>query len=232
MKQKNHPSVDKCKSSRVKTDRAQKSFLGRVGIAKCKGFSLAETLIAIFIFSLAVTMLSGSFSSFLKNYSDAKQLQKNMESAQYGMNLFAKTMRTSKIVSYWLDGNGSAFCSPSQKDQSLCTGNVYGFDTIRAWDYSQNKCYRFQIDSANHVFLASSVGLTDESDCTSGTGGLGFVANNEFSTGIMFGKFEIDPKIFDEGHAGKVSIYLKLGRNGQPQNDVSMQTSVSLRNFQ
>lgn len=66
-------------------------------IAVKSGFSLIEMLISIFVFSFAMTMVIGSFSGFLKTYANAKKAQRSSESAQYAINLMAKTIRSSTI---------------------------------------------------------------------------------------------------------------------------------------
>ncbi len=69
------------------------------------GFSLIETLIALAVFSIAAVMLSGTFASFLKRYTITKNEQVGAESAQYAMNLMAKTIRSSVIKTAFVSGN-------------------------------------------------------------------------------------------------------------------------------
>lgn len=62
------------------------------------GFTLVETLIAVLIFSIVMVLLSGTFASFIKSYAQNRKIQKDTESAQYAMNLMAKTLRTSSLL--------------------------------------------------------------------------------------------------------------------------------------
>ena len=118
---------------------------------KSKGFSLIEVLVAMFIFILAITMLIGGFSSFFKNYIVAKKIQKDVENAQYAMNLMAKTLRTSSVVS-----NSSAF-SPA----------------LIIYDYSQNLCIEYSYSDNAIKYRTSATppaNLSDPSSCSfSGT---------------------------------------------------------------
>lgn len=69
-----------------------------------RGFTLVEVLVAMFVFVLMATMLAASFGSFLKTYFNAKKLQKSTETAQYVMNLIAKTARTSMDINATVPG--------------------------------------------------------------------------------------------------------------------------------
>lgn len=106
-----------------------------------KGFTLVETLVAVFVFSLAITMLAGTFSSFLKNYAEAKKAKKNVENAQYAMNLMAKTIRTS-----FIDSVSAGFLNLDSASGTYKPLDVY--------DYSQGKCIRYRI--SNHILQSAT----------------------------------------------------------------------------
>lgn len=106
-----------------------------------RGFSLVESLIAVFIFSFVAIMLTGSFSGFLKRYAAAKKSQRSSESAQYVMNLMVKTIRNSTLPSA-----PATFTNLSQ---------------IRIFDNSRGLCvyYRYQgAGIAGKLQTASSPG--------------------------------------------------------------------------
>ena len=87
-----------------------------------KGFTLVETLIAVFLFSLVSVMVSGIFGNFLKNYAESKKMQQNIEATQFAMNLMAKTIRTSDVRK--IDENN-----------------------LGCFDYAQLKCIKYSLVS-------------------------------------------------------------------------------------
>jgi prepilin-type N-terminal cleavage/methylation domain-containing protein len=94
-----------------------KFFKKQIKIRK-KGLSLLEVMVSIFIFTLAMTMVSGIFVSFFNAFRFARAEQRAFEDASYSLNLMTKIIRTSKIES----------STPS---------------SIKLWDYSQPACYYF-----------------------------------------------------------------------------------------
>ncbi len=83
-----------------------------------KGFTLVETLIAIFVFSLVTVMISGVFASFLKNYAESRKTLHDVEDGQFAMNLIAKTLRTSDV-------------------------KVESASVLKVYDFSQAKCLKY-----------------------------------------------------------------------------------------
>ncbi|PJA87728.1 MAG: hypothetical protein CO140_02745, partial [Candidatus Moranbacteria bacterium CG_4_9_14_3_um_filter_40_7] len=63
--------------------------------ALAKGFTLIEMMIAIFIFSLMMIAVTEIFSSSFGGYGNARNIQKDLEDAQFVMGQIAKTLRTS-----------------------------------------------------------------------------------------------------------------------------------------
>ncbi|EKE19312.1 MAG: hypothetical protein ACD_9C00051G0002 [uncultured bacterium] len=110
------------------------------------GFSLVEALVAVFIFALTITMLTSSFSNFLKTFANAKKIQKSTESAQYAMNLMAKTIRSSMIDPIFVSG-----------------GNQ-----IKLFDYSSSKCVIYKYETGTlKIATAGDNGasIVDISNC-------------------------------------------------------------------
>ncbi|GEM_PF-1560485 len=95
---------------------------------KQKGFTLVEMLISVFLFSLVVIMLMGSFSSFFSSYINSKRNQNDIENAQYVMGTMVKTIRTSRII-----GD---------------IGDITGFP-LNIYDFSQLKCIQYDYDSVS-----------------------------------------------------------------------------------
>ena len=170
-----------------------------------KGFTLLEALIAVLIFSLAMVMISGVFANLLKNYTKAKKTQKNIENAQYAMNLMAKTIRTSEI-------------------KSVASGSMTDFYVL---DYSQNKCIQYKYDSLNKKI---QVGTTTDpspadltSDCNWGT----IASFSDLATNIIDAKIDATPTTGST--LGKVSISLEVQDDSQQTSKIPIQMSVSLR---
>lgn len=102
-----------------------------------KGFSLMELVVSIFMFTIIVTSAAATFSGSFISFRKARVTQRNLEDAQYAMNLMAKTLRTSSII----------FHNPT---------------TLRIFDYSQGRCilYRFE---AHEIRMGSE--NVDIADC-------------------------------------------------------------------
>lgn len=112
-----------------------------------RGFSLIETLIAIFVFSLAMAMVVGAFSSFYKTYVNSKKIQRDVESAQYAMNLMAKTLRTSSVVAV----NASPMTAAT---------------TFDFYDYSQSSCIRYTYDPVGKILRSGTqTGVASPAAC-------------------------------------------------------------------
>ena len=170
---------------------------------KRKGFSLIEILVSIFIFVLAIAMLTGSFSSFLKNYSNAKKIQKDVENAQYAMNLMAKTIRTSEV-------------DPVSASAS----------SLKTYDYSQGKCIEYQIGGNKIQASEATTSATKLSDCD----WTGAITNNLTSdNSIISSDSSISATKTDSSGSplGKVTIVLYV--QSGTSTAIPIQTSVSLR---
>jgi prepilin-type N-terminal cleavage/methylation domain-containing protein len=106
-----------------------------------KGFTLIEVLIAMAIFSMMMVATATFFGSSISGYKNAKAIQKDVENAQFAMNLMAKTLRTSSILSC-----GGGACST--------TGGPY--TSVQVYDYSQAKCIEYTYDSVNKKITTRS----------------------------------------------------------------------------
>ena len=161
-----------------------------------KGFTLLETLIAVFIFALAMVMISGAFANLLKNYAQAKKTQKNIENAEYAINLMAKTLRTSRLV---------------------VTNNFF---PLRVFDYSQtsNNCIEYNyIDTDITVSSLTTIdtGCTELALLT----GSSILANNITSSpsvtaiktaGSAFGKITISMEVQDGASTIPIQMSVSL----------------------
>lgn len=172
-----------------------------------KGFSLLETLIAILVFSLAMVMLVGVFSNFLKNYAKVKKTQKNIENAQYTMNLMAKTIRTSEIASS---------IGPDVWDAAT---------NLDLFNYSQGKCIRYSYNGSA-IQVQTNTGGTPATLADCDFNSLTSPAN--LVTNITGASISATPTI--NGGAspvyGRVTISLKVQDGAS---EIPIQMTVSLR---
>ncbi|NTW27211.1 MAG: prepilin-type N-terminal cleavage/methylation domain-containing protein [Candidatus Moranbacteria bacterium] len=125
----------------------KKSTIKNVLSSTKKGFSLVESLLAVFIFSMVAVMTASTFSGLLKNYIVAKKIQRNSESAQFVMNLMAKTIRSSVL--------------PASPVSYLNVNNIAMFDNSSA----QCVIYKFDAGVLKMVSAGAADGATDISKC-------------------------------------------------------------------
>jgi prepilin-type N-terminal cleavage/methylation domain-containing protein len=181
-----------------------------------KGFSLVETLVAVAIFSLAAVMFAGSFASFLKNSIAAKEAQRNAESAQYVINLMAKTIRTSAVAA-----------------PTPTAGSTTVFTKLRVLDFSQTdptkNCieYDYVVGSGATIAYASSpTNSLDECKNATMTTPAGLTeAGNISGGGLYFSYTASNPPA---APYGMITIVDSIANN-DPNNPNRVQTTTSLR---
>lgn len=167
-----------------------------------RGFSLVEVMVSVFIFSMIVSMISGTFSAFLKNYSEAKRNASNIENAQFAMNLMAKTVRTSNVKDFVSD----------QKYLEL-------------YDYAQGKCIKYAYLSGDKKIQVSESVKPDPASCDFSN-----MSNSQDVTGdfIENVNFYVTPS--GASTYGKVTMAISLKETSQRTSSLRIQTTVSLRN--
>lgn len=169
-----------------------------------RGFTLIEVVVAMFIFVIIMTTVSGIFGRAFQGYRGAKAIQRDLEAAQYAINLMAKSLRTSSIIS-----------------NSPTSVNIY--------DHSQDKCivYRFDSDNKLKISSANPSFPGDKDTCTfSGT-------LSDMTTGYVAGNFLVVPSLAGIVGKVTVSIKVcpPTGCTGSPRDEAKIQTSVSLRDY-
>ena len=167
-----------------------------------KGFTLIETLIAVLIFSLLMVIIAGVFANLLKNYAQAKKTQRNVENAQYAMNLMAKTIRTSDIPT--------------------ASGTI---TTFGVFDYSQGKCIQYKYIASNkkiQVATTSDV-ATNLSGCVSFVS-IPAAAYSDLAINIIDAKIDATPTTGTTLGKATISLQVQDGTSTIP-----IQMSVSLR---
>lgn len=177
-----------------------------------KGFTLIEVLVSLFVFVIIMTAVTNTFTSGFSSYKNTKIAQKNVEDAQFALNLMAKELRTSTVVS-----SGSTVPQP----------------VITFYDYSQSLCVRYRIDASHNLQRGKiSVAASDiSSDCTTAIPDSSFGMQNMNAGNINYGRFRITPSVTGATpRFGKVTVTLDINQNGTTQH-AYIQTTVSLRDY-
>jgi len=172
-----------------------------------QGFTLIEVVVAMFIFVLMMSASSVVFARAFKTYGDARNMQENMENAQYAMNIMAKTFRTSSVA----DSSGTS--------------------NITVFDYSQNstgdgKCIMYE-------FIGGSLQRAENSettlnDCVNNPPSSG--SGDAVTSGVVSGNFNSSKSDDTVGSevVGKITISMTITKGS---NTVNMQTTTSLRDY-
>ncbi len=184
------------------------------------GFSLMEMIVAIFVFSIVMTTVMAVFVNVSTSRKKIKAIQKDVEDARFGMELMAKSLRMSSVVK-------------CDEGASVCDG-LSTTHELRVFDYSQDKCVRYRLDTINHNHLQSSaISATGLADCDSKVDG-DFTFSN--MTGGNVGSLNFAAINSDTTKFGKVTIAMKVCYKGQCTGNsgdtANIQTTVSLRDYQ
>jgi prepilin-type N-terminal cleavage/methylation domain-containing protein len=168
-----------------------------------RGFTLLEVLVSLFIFSVVMMATAQIFGTAYSGHRMTRLVQHDIENAQFAMNVLAKTLRTSTVVS----GSGS---TPS----------------VKFFDYSQGtegRCFLYRIEG--DALQVASGASTSVADCST-------MLLNTFTTvttGTVSGSFVVIPSA-PATRVGKVTISLVIGEMTSVHS-ARLQTSVSLRDF-
>lgn len=172
-----------------------------------QGFTLLELLVSVFIFSLVMITVVALFTRFVTFQKRSQSIQQNMEDARYVMELMAKTLRTSSVVSSTAS-------------------------SINLYDYSQDKCiiYRFNAGAKEIEGGSRSPGTTGDKDsCNFGLIAPTSMVNNSINSMALSVTQSVP------GVVGKVTISTVIcsssGCSGAENDRASLQTTVSLRDY-
>lgn len=174
-----------------------------------KAFTLVEMLVALFIFSMIMVLISQNFIYFFQNYNKSKLVQRDLEEAQYAMAIMAKTIRTSAI------GNEPVVD-----------------DFITVFDYSQNKCFRYKFPADGSLQVLTKSGVVDGSPCF-------MKNDNVFDPPVQMlhsdvkvnGQFIFMKETTPANGVGSVTIRMTVGDQSNVEDLVPIQTTVSLRDY-
>lgn len=189
-----------------------------------KGISLAEVIIAIFIFSLMMTTFSMIFYHIFLSYKNAQAIQRNLEDAQYAVGLIAKSMRASKIVA----------CDDSS-ELSDCIDSLS--KSVVVYDYSQlsNRCIKYQFDDTEGSIMVKADASADSDEVLCDSSTLTGDANmQKITSGNVTGNFFIVPSVGGSS-VGRATISMEVCASSDCSvsgtDKVRIQTSVSLRDY-
>lgn len=182
-----------------------------------KGFSLIEVVVSMSIFVLVMISFSLIFSGILRAYYKGRNINENVENAQFAMSLIGKTARTSTLKS----------ATPS---------------VLVIYDYSQGTtntglCIRYSfIGTAPNRSLnrTQAIGANEASCDTSSFAGVGV----PMTSGDVAGSFSAVPSVGnattgESTTVGKVTIRLTIttGSGSNMTEPTNLQTTVSLRDY-
>ncbi len=171
---------------------------------KRKGFSLVEVIISLFIFTIIMIAASQIFAQTFAGYRYTRNLQRDIENAQFIMAILSKELRTSTIVEP--DGVSNAASS------------------VQFFDHSQQRCIKYRITGGVVEVASQSVASANVCNSTN------FSAGNYavISTGTVTGSFDITQSDDSPRRVGKVTMALLIKEG---VHEASIQTSVSLRDY-
>ena len=184
-----------------------------------KGISFVEIIMAIFIFSLMMTVVSMTFLSIFSGYKNTKAVQADLEDAQYAINLMSKSLRTSSIISC----DGSSTCSPN-----------HNYNGVRIYDYSQRQCigYAFRNNSIEYSSVNAPVNEVDPKSWCSGSSLSNYtkLISNDNTSGFFYAT-----QSASGSSVGKITISMEVcateNCSGSEKDRVRMQSTVSLRDY-
>ncbi|MBP9697675.1 MAG: prepilin-type N-terminal cleavage/methylation domain-containing protein [Candidatus Moranbacteria bacterium] len=182
-----------------------------------KGLTLIEVLVSLFIFSIMMAATAQIFTKAFSGYRNTRAIQRDVENAQYALNLISKELRTSTVV--------APLTGPFPKP----------FASVKFYDHSQGLCFYYRIDTTAKALQVASAFSTGPADCT--TKNVGTPAT--ISTGTVSGSFQVTPScssVVTSGctgakRAGKVTISLDISEGAGSTHKAQIQTTSSLRDF-
>lgn len=179
-----------------------------------KGLTLIEVLVALFIFAIIMAAASGIFAKAFTGYRSTRATERDVQNAQYALNLITKELRTSTVVL----PRTPPFPNNSQN--------------VKFYDHSQGRCFSYQI-SGNTLQVASA-SSTGPTQCRTQNVG----AYSTISTGRVTGSFRVTPSCSSVSdpptctgtkRVGKVTISLRIAEDATHY--ANIQTTASLRDF-
>lgn len=168
---------------------------------KLKGLSLIEVMVSMGIFSLMMVTVAGIFSSSIQSVRANRNIEHDLENAQFVMNDIAKQLRTSTVVG------------------SSATG-------VRFYDYSQGRCIEYRRNSGLNYIERAGVATTRDL-CVPGLN-LGIFSSA--TIGDVVPAFAVVPSVLNTT-VGRVTMVFVVKEKSSSARSVRVQTTVSLRDY-
>lgn len=166
-----------------------------------------EMIIAIGILVIMSTAVAGTFASGFSTYGSSRELQRNLETAQYAMNTLEKLLRTSTM---------------KDTTDGLKTSIVF-------YDYSSGRCFQYRITIAG-VLQARWYGDIF-ANCTAA--GFTSLPYANVTTGYIQGHFQVvnsDPASTPK-KIGRVTVNLSVQESSGAALKSQIQATASLRDY-
>lgn len=171
-----------------------------------KGFTLIEMIISMAILVIMSTAIAGTFASGFSSYGSSRELQRNLETAQYALNTLEKLLRTSTLRDT-MDG--------------LRTNIVF-------YDYSSGRCFQYRI----HANSLQARWYSDVfANCSAG--GFGASSYSNITNGHIQGNFQVTNSVPTVGSKkiGRVTVNLSVKKDSASTKETRIQATASLRDY-
>jgi Tfp pilus assembly protein PilV len=181
---------------------------------KLKGLSLLEVMVSMGIFSMMMVAVAGIFSSSIQSSRANRNIQHDLENAQFVMNDIAKQLRTSTII------------DP--------LGNPIAGSSIRFYDYSQGKCISYTPASVGgNTVIQYAWATTTRVGCTTVAP---LSSPMTLTTGDVIPTFRVVSSSLDtvtpaNSRVGKVTMVFVVKEKATSTRSAQVQTTVSLRDY-
>lgn len=183
-----------------------------------KGFTLVEMIIAMAILVIMATALAGTFSSGFFSYRSSRELQRNLETAQYALNTLEKYLRTSTVV--------------VPPDDGVTNSVVF-------YDYSSKRCFKYVFHLTLHKLQAQWFETSDPLGLSGGLacGNPNFMALNptfsDVTNGYVTGNFYVTKSVNTAGskQMGRVTVNLSVKKDSASSQEARIQATASLRDY-
>lgn len=169
-----------------------------------------EMIVAIFVFSLIMTTTMATFVGMTSSRKKVKAIQLDVEDARYAIELMAKTLRTSSVIS----------------------PNALDVQDIRAYNYSEGMCVEYKFNSTTNKLQSWSGAPNTEGEMSTCSWPASTSLNDMTNGNIGDVHFAIVKT--GTTTVGKVIIAVKVcyGNDCTAAGDVTtIQTAVSLRDY-
>ncbi|NTW15459.1 MAG: prepilin-type N-terminal cleavage/methylation domain-containing protein [Candidatus Moranbacteria bacterium] len=186
------------------------------------GFTLVELIVSVGVFAIMSAGVAAISSSAFSMFGNSREIQRDIESAQFTVNTLAKYLRTSTVVEH--DSQSVTF-----------------------FDYSSSRCFGYRFDAGSGIMQARWVAvagdITDvKAQCSSlvlnACAGASCAWQNltASSGSYVTGRFSAVPSMNATedppgGSVGRVTIYVSVKKSATSSIGTSLQTTVSLRDY-